>query len=45
MREYEVSVTNVTLFVDADSEGDALTNAEQLLMETCWDYGHIEVMG
>jgi hypothetical protein len=43
MREYEVSVTNITLFVEADSEGDAIKNAEQILMETVWDYGSIEV--
>jgi hypothetical protein len=43
MREYEISVSNVTLFVEADSEDEALSNAEQLLMETVWDYGHIEV--
>jgi hypothetical protein len=43
MREYEVSVTNITLFVDAESESDAIDNAEQLLKETVWDYGHIEV--
>jgi hypothetical protein len=43
MREYEISVSNVTLFVEAESESDAITSAEQLLMETVWDYGHIEV--
>jgi uncharacterized protein YjfI (DUF2170 family) len=43
MREYEISVSNITLFVEAESESDAITNAEQLLMETVWDYGHIEV--
>jgi hypothetical protein len=31
------------MFVEADSEGDALSNAEQLLMESVWDYGSIEV--
>jgi hypothetical protein len=43
VREYEIHVTNVTLFVDAESESDAITNAERLLMETVWDYGSIEV--
>jgi hypothetical protein len=43
MREYEISVSNVTLFVEAESESDAITNAERLLMETVWDYGSIEV--
>jgi len=43
MNTYEIQVSNITLFVEADSEGDAVSNAEQLLMETCWDYGSIEV--
>jgi len=43
MREYEISVSNVTLFVEADSEDQALSNAEQLLMETVWSYESIEV--
>jgi len=43
MREYEIHVSNITLFVEADSEGDAVSNAEQLLMETVWSYESIEV--
>jgi hypothetical protein len=43
MKEYEISVSNVTLFVEADNEDEALSNAEQLLKETVWDYGSIEV--
>jgi len=43
MREYEISVSNITLFVEADNEDEALSNAEQLLMETVWSYGSIEV--
>ena len=43
MKTYEIQVSNIRMFVEADNEGDALTNAEQLLMETVWDYGTIEV--
>ena len=43
MATYEIHVSNITIFVEADNEDDALSNAEQLLMETVWDYGTIEV--
>jgi hypothetical protein len=43
MREYEISVSNITLFVEAESEDEALSNAEQLLNETVWGYGNVEV--
>lgn len=43
MREYEIHVSNITMFVEADNEDDALSNAEQILMESVWDYGSIEV--
>jgi len=43
MSTYEIHISNITMFVEADSEGDAVTNAEQLLMESVWDYGSIEV--
>jgi len=43
MKEYEISVSNITLFVEADSEDEALSNAEQLLNESVWSYESIEV--
>jgi len=43
MTTYEIQVSNITMFVEADNEDDALSNAEQLLMESVWDYGSIEV--
>lgn len=43
MKTYEIQVSNITMFVEADNEGDALSNAEQILMESVWDYGSIEV--
>jgi hypothetical protein len=44
MREYEISVSNITLFVEAESEDEALSNTEQLLNESVWSYGSIEVL-
>jgi len=43
MREYEIHISNVIMFVEADSEGDAVSSAERLLMESAWGYGAIEV--
>ena len=43
MQTYEIHISNITMFVEADNEDDALSNAEQLLMESVWDYGSIEV--
>ena len=43
MQTYEIHVSNITMMVEADSEGDAVTNAEQFLMESVWDYGSIGV--
>jgi hypothetical protein len=43
MNTYEIQVSNITMFVEADSEGDARSDAEQWLMNNVWDYGSIEV--
>jgi hypothetical protein len=44
MREYEIHVSGVTMFVEAASEEQALSDAELSLMETVWSYDSIEVM-
>jgi hypothetical protein len=44
MKEYEIHVSGVTMFVEAKSEEQALSDAELLLMETVWSYDSIEVM-
>jgi SHS2 domain-containing protein len=43
MREYEISISDITIFVEANSEEEALSNAEQTLNETVWSYGSVEV--
>jgi hypothetical protein len=44
MKEYEIQASNVTLFVEAESAEQALSDAEQMLMETVWSYESIEVL-
>jgi SHS2 domain-containing protein len=42
--EYEVSVSDITIFVVANSEEEAISNTEQMLMESVWSWGSVEVV-
>jgi hypothetical protein len=44
MREYEISISDITIFVVADSEEEALSNTEKALNKTVWSYGSVEVV-
>jgi hypothetical protein len=43
MSTYEIHISNVVMMVEASDEDNAISVAEAHLMESCWDYGSIEV--
>jgi hypothetical protein len=43
MATYEITISQVRMMIDAQSEEEALSEAEQILMESVWDYGSIGV--
>jgi hypothetical protein len=43
MREYEIHVSDVVMFVEANNDDEALSNAKETLNETVWGYGSVEV--
>lgn len=43
MKTYEIEISKITMLIEAESEDEARSDAEQWLMNNVWDYGTVEV--